>query len=272
MEQSNKTLLQILTEELPKRGGWPKGADYAVQDNDGSCDIKFGAGEATIEYEKRGVWVNDKTPDWGIDTPESYIRDLRVLASDAATAIVTREQYEAALAVKTFAESHLYYVRTISCVDNVVTLEVTLPAPVGVVPINVVTTEADGWIDWAGGECPVGPDEIIDIKASGGWESYGVRAGEYSWAHNWKNANIIAYRLHQPQEAECHVHAGSVSGQITTAPDEADLNDCIGQTPEDLDHLTRLMAEEINYSYTDITLANAYKIASNLIDAGYRKQ
>lgn len=23
-----KTLLQILTEELPKRGGWPKGADY----------------------------------------------------------------------------------------------------------------------------------------------------------------------------------------------------------------------------------------------------
>lgn len=92
-------LIDLLVQELPKRGGWPHGADYAVQDSDGSCDIKFGAGdESELEYENRGVWVNDQTPDWGIDSPESYIRDLHPLAIDAATAIITRDQYEAALA------------------------------------------------------------------------------------------------------------------------------------------------------------------------------
>ena len=92
------TLLELLVKELPKRGGWPEGADYAVQDNDGSCDIKFGAGAATVSYEARGVWVNDERSSWGIDTQESYIRDLKILASDATTAIITRDEYEAALA------------------------------------------------------------------------------------------------------------------------------------------------------------------------------
>lgn len=91
-------LIDLLVQELPKRGGWPKDADYGAQDNDGSCDIKFGAGEATIKYDARGVWVNDESDDWRIDTRESFIRDLHVLAIDADTAIITRDQYEAALA------------------------------------------------------------------------------------------------------------------------------------------------------------------------------
>lgn len=89
------TLLELLRQELPKRGGWPEGADYVVQDGDGSNDVKFGAGEATVEFDDRMTWVNDVDPEWGIDTVESYIRDITTLASDHATAIVTREQYEA---------------------------------------------------------------------------------------------------------------------------------------------------------------------------------
>lgn len=89
------TLLELLYQELPKRGGWPKGADYVVQDGDGTNDIKFGAGEPSVQYDCDKVWRNDELSDWGIDTSESYIRDITVLASDHATAIVTREQYEA---------------------------------------------------------------------------------------------------------------------------------------------------------------------------------
>lgn len=91
-------LIDLLVQEFPKRGGWPEGADYVVQDSDGSLDVKFGAGEATLEHDQRGVWVNNITPDWGIDTHESYIRDFKILACDASTAIITREQYESALA------------------------------------------------------------------------------------------------------------------------------------------------------------------------------
>lgn len=89
------TLLKLLRQELPKRGGWPEGADYAVQDGDGSNDIKFGAGEPSVQYEYGEVWHNTKRSDWGICTSESYIRDIATLADDHATAIVTREQYEA---------------------------------------------------------------------------------------------------------------------------------------------------------------------------------
>ena len=86
------TLLELLRQELPKRGGWPEGADYAVQDGDGTNDIKFGAGEPSVLYECDKVW---RALDWGIDTVESYIYGIATLASDHATAIVTREQYGA---------------------------------------------------------------------------------------------------------------------------------------------------------------------------------
>lgn len=89
------TLLEILRQELPKRGGWPEGADYVVQDGDGSNDVKFGAGETTVEFDDRMTWVNNIDPEWGIDTVESYICDIATLADDHSTAIVTREQYEA---------------------------------------------------------------------------------------------------------------------------------------------------------------------------------
>lgn len=96
------------------------------------------------------------------------------------SAIITREQYEAALAAKN-----------------------------------------DGWIDWPGGECPpVSTSTVVDVKFKNGNVQSGYPAGEYSWEHAWQGANIIAYRLHQPQEV-----AQAESEQ------EADLNDCIGQAP-----------------------------------------
>lgn len=94
------TLLELLVKELPGRGGWPEGADYVVQDCDGSFDIKFGSGYGYPRLDGRGVWMNDLRIDWGIDTDESYIRDVEILASDAPTIIITREQYEAAIAAQ----------------------------------------------------------------------------------------------------------------------------------------------------------------------------
>lgn len=94
------------------------------------------------------------------------------------SAIITREQYEAALAAKN-----------------------------------------DGWIDWGGGKHPpVSTNTVVDVKLEKGYVQSGYPAGEYSWEHVWQGSNIIAYRLHQPQEAE-----------QAKADDEADLNECIGQ-------------------------------------------
>lgn len=89
---------------------------------------------------------------------------------------VTREQYEAALAAKN-----------------------------------------DGWIEWGGGKHPpVSTNTVVDVKLEKGYVQSGYPAGDYSWEHVWQGSNIIAYRLHQPQE-------------VTEADDESDLNECIGQ-------------------------------------------
>lgn len=91
----------------------------------------------------------------------------------------------------------------------------------------------DGWIEWGGGEYPpVSTNTVVDVKLEKGYVQSGYPAGEYSWEHIWQDSNIIAYRLHQPQEAErVRAIAWDAYTGITKSDDEADLNDCIGQTP-----------------------------------------
>lgn len=83
------TLLELLRLELPKRGGWPEGANYIVQDgNDGM--IKTSENLPT-KYSPYGVW---ETPLNGWGRCKGDIHDCEIVADDCATAIVTREQYE----------------------------------------------------------------------------------------------------------------------------------------------------------------------------------
>lgn len=165
-------LIDILVEELPKRGGWPEGAVAITQDSDKAINnYKTSDGLETNEH---GTWRYSSA--W-----EGYsllASDSPCLASDYDTAIITREQYESALAAK-----------------------------------------SDGWIEWGGGKHPpVSTNTVVDVKLEKGYVQSGYPAGEYSWEHVWQGANIIAYRLHQPQEAA-----------QDKADDEADLNECIGQ-------------------------------------------
>lgn len=145
-------LIDILVQELPKRGGWPDGAEKYCSYN----------GEAGA-YKPGGIEIK-KALITGIDT---QICD-----------VVYAEQYEAALAAKN-----------------------------------------EGWIEWSGGECPpVSTNTVVDVKFKNGNVQSGYPAGEYSWEHAWQDCNIIAYRLHKPQEAA-----------QPKADEEADLNECIGQ-------------------------------------------
>lgn len=153
-------LIDILVEELPKRGGWPDGADHAWCDPDGEIRFRNGGCEPDF-YPESDVDIECRVPNPYYEDESRYI--------------ITRDQYEAALAAKN-----------------------------------------DGWIDWGGGVIPISTNTFVDVKFNNGDVRLGKIAGEYSWEHVWEDSNIIAYRLHQPQEA-------------TEADDEADLNDCIGQ-------------------------------------------
>lgn len=163
-------LIDILVEELPKRGGWPEGV----------CEISTHASGRVFfdgRFAPRGFSLPMASDAWNkYKDPCSY------------TNAVTREQYEAALAAKN-----------------------------------------EGWIDWPGGECPVEKGTLVDVRYRDS-QTYPDRIGTpalvdggygatyHHWLNDGMRNDIIAYRLHQPQEA----------AQPKT-DDEADLNECIGQ-------------------------------------------
>ena len=57
--------------------------------------------------------------------------------------------------------------------------------------------DADGWIEWNGGDCPVGEGDRIDVKFSDGDEFFDV-SSYWGWGADAGCCNIIAYRLHKP--------------------------------------------------------------------------
>lgn len=167
------TLLELLRQELPKRGGWP-------DDSDEMCQSQFDCEIYTNSKLLPDFYVGERAEDNGIYNA------------------VTREQYESALAAKN-----------------------------------------EGWIEWGGGECPVEEGVLVDVKYRDGYDfpdALGVPAlsgygtGSAFWELDGYNNDIIAYRLHKPQEAEqVRPAAWNAYAGITEADEEADLNDCIEQ-------------------------------------------
>ena len=64
--------------------------------------------------------------------------------------------------------------------------------------------DADGWIEWRGGECPVEKGTLVDVIWMDGRERIGVKAlqpggaGHQFWVADGIANDIIAYRLHKP--------------------------------------------------------------------------
>lgn len=56
----------------------------------------------------------------------------------------------------------------------------------------------DGWIDWGGGECPVGASEMVDVIFGHGGRMPTNIADCWRWNHSGTSSDIIAYRLHKP--------------------------------------------------------------------------
>lgn len=90
-------LIDLLVQELPKRGGWPEGAKTVAQDLCGEV-WGFNCGAPKIN---NGAWWSSAS---GTDltSPSKVQIDLLadLLADDWSSTFITREQYEAAMAAK----------------------------------------------------------------------------------------------------------------------------------------------------------------------------
>lgn len=142
-------LIDLLVQELPKRGGWPNGAEIAVQDADSQIcfsshsDVYANKGQ-TDWY--GGDWVDGDWSNPFIDT----------IADDRHECIVTRNQYEAALAA---SEGWIEWHGGKCPVDSDAIVEVRCR-----------------WHN---------PRQYNND-----------RAGDFYWEHTGSGGDIIAYRLH----------------------------------------------------------------------------
>lgn len=181
-------LIDILVEELPKNGGWLRDVKTMTQDRGGSI---WGY-DCFRPCLKGGLWSSKS----GDDLVRNSKIEVRNLAVDWNTAIITREQYEAALADKS---------------DGWIELGGgECPVEEGVL-VDVSYRDSEYYPD------------LLGVYAL---SSLGVGA-DY-WVHDGLCNDIIAYRLHQPTKAEqVRADAWNAYAGITEYDGESDLNERI---------------------------------------------
>lgn len=66
------------------------------------------------------------------------------------------------------------------------------------------------WIEWAGGDCPVNGDAEVEFRLRGAKPTVSVKKAEnLRWNHINSPTDIVAYRLHVPQQASARQVAGT---------------------------------------------------------------
>lgn len=214
MYTSNKTLLQILVEELPKRGGWPEGTSRISQGAFTRCI--YADGHRVLF--RHNVYGGDDC--------------------------VTRDQYEVALAASKELRTYQYS-----------TGHYTADTGAGK---TASAADADGWIEWAGGECPVPKNALVDVKLRNNGVDECSRADNWQWKHFGNHTDIIAYRLHQPQDANSRANDERL---------EADMNECDAR-----DEILYELANFAATTKTSLDIGVATEIAIWLSGKGYRKK
>ena len=121
--------------------------------------------------------------------------------------------------------------------------------------------DADGWIEWKGGKCPVESGTLIDVKYRDDHLQLGCRAldrcdselyATTHWGSSGGAADIIAYRLHKPEQ-----QLGELCDKVT----EENKHEHVGAKPtiEQLvdDYQQAVMLAEIKQHDADAAKADA---------------
>ena len=173
-KQSGKKLVEILAVELKE---WPEGFEDVGQAFEGCLHLP------------------------GIGDHIRHTRERYSLSSDWASAIVTRDQWEAERA-KLEGEKVMR-----ACVEKCE-------------PESKPKANAQGWIRHKGRKMPVSACKVVEIRTRGG-EFEVCRASGFNWAAEDED-QIMAYRLHQPEQAAEHVEVKAAEAEVT-APNDGPL-------------------------------------------------
>ena len=116
--------------------------------------------------------------------------------------------------------------------------------------------DADGWIEWKGGECPVDADSLIDLRFTDGSEHFNTDA---DW--DWSNASEMPISHYRPSKKE----------------DKPELCESVMRSipePESIDGLCAKVTEENKHQHIDAkpTIEQLAADYRNAKDYAERKQ
>ncbi len=218
---------QFLADAIRASGkGWMDGADWAAQDKtDGQCNdnmICFFSGPDKPA-------CTGATKLWRCSAPESTFMGYRhsikcdKLSPNWHQTVLSREEYFSAYPAEPVAD-------------------------------------ADGWIEWKGGECPVGIDEVVDVMQLDG-RTYTSMAVNFHWRLKNGSVSVARYRLHKPE-----VKSTAVGDDETNLAAKEELEELErSESPEQRDKLAciyRPSIEQLMQTYADrahsLQLANEH--------------
>lgn len=181
-------LIDMLVEDGLNGWKWPDGIEAITQDNGNSTYKGVAFGYAEKPYLKGNIWLANN----GTGHADAAIKRYDVVADDWSTSIITREQYEAALAAKN--DGWIEWGGGECPVEKGTLIDVK---------------HRDG--------------EVYQNKPA-------IGDNNVCWSHTGFHGDIIAYRLHKPSEADkVRASAWIAYAGITEADGEDDLNECVGQ-------------------------------------------
>ena len=86
---------------------------------------------------------------------------------------------------------------SVECIDDMIeALKMVRDDMSGVKGCPENGSHESGWIEWSGGDCPVGSDEVIEYVMRSGRASGRERnATVLDWGHHGENWDIVKYRV-----------------------------------------------------------------------------
>ena len=96
-------------------------------------------------------------------------------------------------------------------------------------PEQAPAADPEGWIEWPGGDCPVGAGTLVDIEHRDGWKLYrqeagvdgiGSTAATSYWSNIGHASDIVRYRLSPADRADGGADIITKHTEIAGADDE----------------------------------------------------
>lgn len=128
---------------------------------------------------------------------------------------------------------------------------------------DLVEADADGWIKWSGGECPLPYGVKYDVRCASGSEGRQRNPEEDNWLHVHGDSNIIAYRPILDAKPEPEPEAPEWDGETWPPPVGTR---CLARNPNTEDgrfekatviHHSRKGAVVVEYDHGDIEILSA---------------